>query len=316
MILCCSLQPASLPPQPGSERGDDLKLTAGIPKLSRQPVLFKYAFCNESMRGMDWGEQCRLVGRTGYQGIEVAPFSLVTESIEELTPADRREMVRAMKEAGIECAGLHWLLSPPPAGLQVTTPDRERRGKSWAYVEKLIDFCGDLGGAVMVFGSPKGRGTAAGLSVGEAKNHLAEGLSRAADHAQRRGVKILLEALGRDQTDVVNSLAETVELLRRIDHPAIQTMFDFHNTLDETEPFPLLIEKYFSYIHHVHVQEMDGRHLGAGNAEQEFVPSFQMLKDLRFDKWISVEVFNFSPGAETIAVESIKTLRAIERQLG
>jgi sugar phosphate isomerase/epimerase len=276
---------------------------------------FQFAFCNESMRGMGWGDQCRLVGRSGYQGIEIAPFSLVKESVEELTPAVRRQMVRAMKEAGIECAGLHWLLSPPPAGLHVTTPDRELRRNSWTYIEKLIDFCGDLGGTVMVFGSPKGRSTTAGLSVAEAKNHLAEGLSHAAGHAQRRGVKILLESLGHDQTDVVNTLAESVELLRKIDHPAIQTMFDFHNTLDETESFPVLIEKYFPHIHHVHVQEMDGRHLGAGKAEQEFVPAFQKLKDLRFDKWVSVEVFDFSPGPGTLAAESMRTLRAIETKL-
>jgi len=282
---------------------------------SKDSVGFKYAFCNESLQGVSWEEQCSLVGRTGYQGVEIAPFSLVQESIEELTPARRREMVRAMKAAGIECAGLHWLLSPPPPGLHVTTPEKELRRKSWAYIEKLIDFCGDLGGTVMVFGSPKGRSTTAGLSVVEAKNHLADGLSGVADHAQRCGVKILIESLGHDQTDVVNNLAETVELLDRIAHPAIQTMFDFHNTTDETDPFPALIEKYFSHIHHVHVQEMDGRYLGSGNAEKEFVASFQKLKDLRFDKWISVEVFDFSPGAETLAVESLKTLRAIEKKL-
>ncbi len=276
---------------------------------------FRFAFCNESMQGMSWREQCELVGRAGYQGIEIAPFSLVQESIEELSPARRREMVRAMKTAGIECAGLHWLLSPPPPGLHVTTPDKERRRKSWAYIEELIDFCGDLGGTVMVFGSPKGRSTTGGQSVAEAKNHLADGLSLVADRAQSRGVKILIESLGHDQTDVVNSLAETVELLGRIGHPAIQTMFDFHNTLDETDPFPALIEKYFPRIRHVHVQEMDGRHLGAGNAEKEFAPSFQKLKDLRFDKWFSVEVFDFSPGPATLAAESMKTLRAIERKL-
>jgi sugar phosphate isomerase/epimerase len=284
-------------------------------KYPLDPHGFRFAFCNESMGGMGWSDQCRLVARAGYQGIEIAPFSLVREGVDELDSGCRREMVRAMKEAGIECAGLHWLLSPPPAGLHITTPDRELRRNSWAYVEKLIDFCGDLGGTVMVFGSPKGRSTTAGLSVAEAKNHLAEGLSLVADRAQSRGVKILLEALGHDQTDVINSLAEAVEILRKVDHPAIQTMFDFHNTLDETEPFPALIEKYFPCIHHVHVQEMDGRHLGVGDGEKEFVPSFQKLKDLKFGKWVSVEVFDFSPGPETLAAESMKTLRAIEKKL-
>ena len=131
-----------------------------------------------------------------------------------------------------------------------------------------------------------------------------------------RGVKILLESLGHNQTDVVNTLAEAVEIITGIDHPAIQTMFDFHNTLDEKDPFPVLIEKYYPYIHHVHVQEMDGRYLGAGNAKMEFLTSFQKLKDLHFDKWISVEVFDFSPGPSVIASESMATIKKIEKHLG
>ena len=282
---------------------------------STEPVGFKYAFCNESMQGMSWGEQCDLVARAGYRGIEIAPFSLVQESVEELPPGRRREMARVMKNAGIECVGLHWLLSPPPPGLHVTTPDKEIRRRSWAYLEKLIDFCGDLGGPVMVFGSPKGRSTAAGQSVAEARAHLADGLAGVADHARRRGVKILIESLGHNQTDVVNTLSEAVEIVARIDHPAIQTMFDFHNTIDETAPFPELIDGYFPRIQHVHAQEMDGRYLGSGKAATEFAPAFQKLKDRNFAGWISVEVFDFSPGPAVLALESLKTLKQIEAGL-
>jgi D-psicose/D-tagatose/L-ribulose 3-epimerase len=282
---------------------------------SKDPVRFKYAFCNESMQGMSWDEQCDLVARSGYQGIEIAPFSLVRESVEELVPARRGKMVRALKEAGLECAGLHWLLSPPPPDLHVTTPDPEVRKRSWSYFENLIDLCGDLGGPVMVFGSPKGRSSIGGLSGAEAKKYLAEGLAGVADHAQRRGVKILLESLGQNQTDVVNTLAEAVEILEQIAHPAIQTMFDFHNTTAETEPFPDLIEKYFSRIHHVHVQEMDGRYLGSGKGATEFAPAFRKLKDRNFRGWLSVEVFDFSPGPAILALESLKTLKQIEAGL-
>jgi sugar phosphate isomerase/epimerase len=267
------------------------------------------------MQGMSWNEQCDLVARNGYRGIEIAPFSLVNESVEELTSRRRREMLRAMKNSGLECAGLHWLLSPPPPGLHVTTPDRQTRTRSWGYLEKLIDFCGDLEGPVMVFGSPKGRSTATGQSVADAKKYLADGLAEISDHARRRGVRVLIEALGHNQTDVVNTLAEAVEVLEIVAHPSIQTMFDFHNTLDETESFPALIDRHFSHIHHVHVQEMDGRYVGSGKGATEFGAAFQKLKDRNFDKWISVEVFDFSAGPAIIALESLKTLKRIEAEL-
>ena len=276
---------------------------------------FKYSLCNESMQGMKWREQCELVADAGYKGIEIAPFSLVEKGIEEITPRKRQAMVAAMKGAGIECVGLHWLLSPPPPGLHVTTPEASVRERSWGYVHKLIDLCGDLGGKIMVFGSPRGRNAVKGFSVPEATKHLAHGLAAAAGHAHDRGVKILLEPLGSNQTDVVNTTAEAVRILGEIDHPAIQTMFDFHNTVDEGASFNEIIRKYFPRIGHVHVQEMDGQYLGAGTGIRDFVKAFQTLKDFGYSGWVSLEVLDFSPGPKTIAKESMRALKTIEGRL-
>jgi len=275
---------------------------------------FKYAMCNESMQGKSWEEQCDIIGRAGYQGVEIAAFTLVEQGVGEISAARRAEMVTAMKNAGIECVGLHWLLAPPPEGLHFTTPDEVVRKKTVAYLDELIDFCGDLGGTAMIFGSPKQRNTM-GISIQEASANFADGLAAVADHAQARGVKILVEPLDKTQTDVTNTLAEAVEVIKKVDHPAIQTMFDFHNTPDETEPFDVLIRKYYDYIHHIHVQEMDGRHLGTGDAVDTFVQGFQTLKDLGFNEWVSLEVFDFTPGGKIIAEESIRVLRQIESKL-
>ena len=275
---------------------------------------FKYAMCNESMAELSWVEQCQIAGNAGYQGIEIAAFTLVKEGVQEISPARRKEMVSVMKDAGIECAGLHWLLAPPPKGLHFTTPDTAVRQRTIAYFNELIDFCGDLGGPYMIFGSPKQRNTR-GISVEEAEKYFAEGLAAVADHAQQRGIKILIEPLGKHITDVVNTLAEALELAKQINHPAVQIMFDFNNTVDETEPFDVLLRKYYKHIHHVHVQEMGGKHLGTGTAVNDYVKAFQTLKDLRYDKWISLEVFDFSPGGRRIAEESMRVLKQIESKL-
>jgi len=275
---------------------------------------FKYAMCNESMARLSWGEQCRIISDAGYQGVEIAAFTLVKEGVHEIGPAGRKEMVSTMKNAGLECVGLHWLLAPPPKGLHFTTPDAAVRRKTVAYFDELIDFCGDLGGSCMIFGSPKQRNTR-GITIEEAKKNFAEGLAAVADHAQRRGIKILLEPLGKRTTDVVNTMAEASELVKQVGHPAVQGMFDFNNTPNETEPFDVLIRKHFRRINHVHVQEQGGKHLGTGNAVNDYVKAFQTLKDLRYDKWISLEVFDFKPGGKTIAEESMATLKKIESKL-
>ncbi len=275
---------------------------------------FKYAMCNESMAELSWAEQCRIVSDAGYEGIEIAAFTLVKEGVQEITPAGRKKMVSVMKDAGLECAGLHWLLAPPPKGLHFTTSDTEVRRKTVAYLDTLIDFCGDLGGSCMVFGSPKQRDTR-GISVEQAKKYFAEGLAAVADHAQNRGIEILIEPLGKRTTDVINTLAEALEMMERINHPAIKMMFDFNNTVDETEPFDILLRKHYKNIHHVHVQEIGGKYLGTGNAVNDYVKAFQVLKDMRYNHWISLEVFDFSPGGKTIANESMRTLKQIEGKL-
>ncbi len=275
---------------------------------------FQYAMCNESLQEKSWEQQCEIIGKAGYTGVEIAAFTLVEQSVDEISVQRRKEMVAVMKNNGLECAGLHWLLAPPPKGLHFTTPDKAVREKTVAYLDKLIDFCGDLDGTVMVFGSPKQR-NAMGIPVAEAKKYFAEGLAAVADHAQERKVKILLETLDSSQTDVVNTMAEAVEIIEQIDHPAVQTMFDFHNTADEKQSFVELLEKYHKYIYHVHVQEMDGRHLGTGDAAVEFVDAFQFLKNIKFCGWVSLEVFDFTPGGEKIAVESFEVLKQIESKL-
>ncbi len=275
------------------------------------PLRFKYAICNEMFEKWEFVNTCRAIKEAGYHAIEISPFTLA-DHVDEITPQRRRELGDIMRSEGLSFAGLHWLLVTPK-GLHATAVDRPTREKTWAYVLKLIDFCADLGEkGIMVFGSPKQRGTQ-GNSVQEATELLKNGLASVASHAGERGVTILLEPLPGKDTDVVNTLAQAVRVVEQINHPAIQTMFDFHNTVDETEPPSALIKRYFAHIRHVHVNEMDGRYPGTGKSD--FVPVFQTLADLRYSRWISLEVFDFKPGPVQIARETMAYYRELEKKL-
>ena len=277
--------------------------------------LFKYAFCNEILEDISWPEQCEIIGSAGYKGVEIAPFTLVEEGVQELGAAKRRQMVQDMSNAGIECAGLHWLFVAPPKGLHFTTPDNNVRQRSVEYLVKLIDFCGDMGGEVMIFGSPNQRGTTQDATVQEALNIYIDGLAQVADHAQQRGVIILVEPLPGSATDVVNTMSEAMYVVNKIGHPAISTMFDFHNTLDESEPLHELVRKYYDNIEHVHFQNMDGTIVTTDAIPQKFIPVFEVLKENGFEKWVSLEVFDYSPGGEFIAYEGMRTFLEIERRI-
>ena len=212
-----------------------------------------------------------------------------------------------MQSEGLEFVGLHWLMMSPP-GLHVTTPDAALRQRSWEHIRDLIDLCADLGpNGVLVFGSPKQRATVDGATREEATARMAEGLAGVAPHAEMRGVTVLLEALPIGQCNVVQSIAEAAGIVERIGSPSVQTMFDVHNAVDETECHAVLIERHYSHIRHIHVNELDGSHCGA--RDYDFRPIFETLARLKYPGWISLEAFDFSVGAERLAEESLRHLQ-------
>jgi D-psicose/D-tagatose/L-ribulose 3-epimerase len=268
---------------------------------------FRHAICNEIYEQRPFREVCRSIRRTGYSGIEIAPFTLA-EKPAHLSAGARTEYRDMLESEGLAFVGLHWLMVSPP-GLHVSTADQTLRERSWRHIAELIDLCADLGeSGVMVFGSPKQRCTLPGLSREDAMANYIDGLAGVAPRAQERGVTILVEALPLNQCDVINSLAEAVCIVRQIDSPAVRTMFDTHNAVEETEPHAELVDRYFDLIRHVHVNEMDGRHPGTGS--YDFKPVLETLARRNYAGWVSLEAFDFKPGAETIASESLRFLEA------
>ena len=265
----------------------------------------RHAICNEVFQGRPFADAAKFIRSCGYTGLEIAPFTLA-ESPTAITAAERAHYRDVLQSEGLAFVGLHWLMVSPK-GLHVTTPDAALRTKSWQHIRDLIDLCADLGpNGVMVFGSPVQRSTTGGSTVSEATARYVDGLASVAPQAEERGVTILVEALPIEQSNVVNTLAHAALIVEAIGSPAIQTMFDTHNAIDETEPHDALIEKYFNVIRHVHVNEMDGRHCGMGN--YDFKPILKVLERLDYKGWVSLEAFDFSFGAETIARESIDYL--------
>jgi D-psicose/D-tagatose/L-ribulose 3-epimerase len=274
--------------------------------VSAGPSFFRHALCNEVFEQMDFAESCRILRREGYTGIEIAPFTLAPDPL-QLSAARRREVADIIVSEGLEFVGLHWLMVSPK-GLHVTTPDAGLRARSWEHIRNLIRLCADLGpGGKMIFGSPKQRNAVGGLSVADATRHYEEGLSMVAPLAGELGVTVLIEALPSDQTDVMLSLDEAAAMVQRIAHSAIQTMFDTHNAVEEKEAHSTLLQRHCPLIQHVHVNESDGRYPGTGN--YDFVSLFRTLRQLNYQGWVSLEVFDFKPSAPEIARASIQYLR-------
>ena len=273
---------------------------------------FRLSVCNELYEKTPFVEQCRSLRRAGWDGIEIAPFTLELNATE--LPKDRRREIRdIIVSEGLEFVGLHWL-TVGPSGLHVTTPDQAMREHSWNFIRGLVELCADLrpanldSGGVMVFGSPMQRKTVDGATREEATRNYVDGVRSVVPDLEARGVTLLVEALPVGQCDVIQTLDEAAGIVDQIGSPNVQTMFDSHNAIDEVDPHAAIIERNWSKIRHIHVNELDGSYPRPGGG-YDFKPALQVAKDKAFPGWVSMEVFDFTPGAERIVNESIAYLR-------
>ena len=276
------------------------------------PGRFRLAICSETFPGASFSGICDAARRTGYTGLEIDPSNL-SDDPTLLSAAQRRSLKSRMNVSGLHFCGLHSFLKAPK-GLHLTSPDAAVRARTLEYFARLIDLAADLGPSpVMVLGSSRQRQAIDGATPADAAKRLAEALSKAAPQASRRGVTILLEPLAPHLCNVVNTMAEAIAMVEQVKSPAVQSMLDTHNTAAETAPLPDVIRRYFSRIRHVHLNELDGKYPGAGRFP--FAPVLQTLRDLNYQGWLSVEVFDFKPDGETVARLAADHIRDLEQNL-
>lgn len=264
----------------------------------------KFAICNETFQGWDWQRTCARVSELGYDGIEVAPFTLA-EDVRTLTPGARRSIWQIAQDAGLEIVGLHWLLVSPK-GLSVTTLDDGVRQRTMDYLLALVDFCADLGSHIMVFGSPKQRSIPEGVAREANAARFLDALRPALDRAAQAGITICLEPLPPPEADFLLTLAEARELLQQANHPAARTIFDVKSASSEGAPLDQLIREFAPLIAHVHANDANRR--GPGFGATDFRPILAALREIEYRGAVSVEVFDYSPDPETIARESLRYL--------
>jgi sugar phosphate isomerase/epimerase len=271
----------------------------------------KFAICQELFEGWEWERQCHTIAQTGYTGIELAPFTLAAR-IGDVS-ADRRRELRTIAEAhGLTICGLHWLLAKTE-GLHLTTSDVSVRRATARYIIELGQACADLGGSIMVFGSPMQRNREPGMTTGQALANAAEVFREAMPTLGDRGVTIAMEPLTPKETNFVNTCADAVELMKLVDHPSFALHQDVKAMLSETTSIPQLIAEYAAETKHFHVN--DDNLLGPGMGRTDYHPILQALLDTRYSGWVSVEVFDYRPGAEHIATESLRYMQRVLREL-
>ncbi len=277
----------------------------------------RFAICQELYVDWDWERQCRFSAELGYTGLELAPFT-VGARITDVSAEQRSTMRRQAEEAGMEILGLHWLLAKT-TGLHLTTSDAAVRRATSQYLSDLANACADFGGTIMVFGSPMQRNIEPGMSREQAYANAAEVFRGCMPTCRDRNVTICMEPLTPKETNFCTTCADALELMTLVDHSNFQLHQDVKAMLGaESDSIPELIHRHADVCGHFHVN--DTNLLGPGMGETDYHPILKALLETGYSGWVSVEVFDYSPGAEKIARDSInylkKTLADVQNAAG
>ena len=274
----------------------------------------KIALCNEVLAHLPLEGQCELAAALGYDGLEIAPFTL-GDAPHRLASTEIARIRRTVESFGLVVTGLHWLLVAPP-GLSVTDPDARIRARTRDVVAAIVALCAELGGGVLVHGSPKQRQIAAGEDHATALARLRDFLADAALLAERHGVVYCIEPLGRAETALVNTVAEAAALVREIDRPSLRTMIDTSAAgASETQSVVELIDQWLPTGVIGHVQVNDPNRRAPGQGAMRFAPIFAALARHGWDRTVAVEPFDYVPDGAGAAAFAAGYLRGIRESL-
>jgi len=156
-------------------------------------------------------------------------------------------------------------------------------------LEMCLPRCRRLGASVVVWGSAGSRNVPEGFSRARARDQIAEFLHIAGDVARRSNIVIAIEPLRRAESNIVNSGAEALAMVRRVKHKNVRMIIDYFHLREEKEDLSIL-EVAKHEIVHLHFANPHGRLWPHALAEDDqYAAFFRTLKKIGYSGGVSIE---------------------------
>lgn len=273
----------------------------------------KLALCNEVLLPMTLAEQCAFAREIGYDGLEIAPFTLADDPA-ALDAAAIKEIRDTVESHGLVVSSLHWL-AMAPKGMSITALDTETAEFTRKSMLKIVELGAGLGAGVLVLGSPAQRR----LDEDPEKQRAIaiEHIAAIAEHAEHRGIYCCLEAINANECNFINRIEQAEEITRQVGSPALVPMIDVsHAAQEESRPLAELAETLHANGRLVHLQlnAINRRGPGQSNDPQgrdDIVPLIKMLVERDFKGTIAMEPFEYVPDGPAAAARAVGYVRGV-----
>lgn len=271
-------------------------------------MTFPINLCNEVIRTLDFRSQCAFARTVGYDGLEVAPFTLGPVP-HELPGSAIREYRAIADGEGMPIAGLHWLLAAPE-GLSITGPGEDVWRRTVEAGRGLVRLCAELGGHYVVHGSP-GQRRLEPDSEDDGRKRGAAYFAAMAEAARDAGVVYLIEPLSRRDTAFVNSIEEALDIIAAVGSPALGTMIDCYAAGSDGEDVAALLRRWLpeGAVAHIHFNDPNRR--GPGEGELAFAGIVDVLLESGYSGAVGIEPFVYEPDGMACAARAIGYVRGL-----
>ena len=267
----------------------------------------KFAICNEIFQDWKLDDTMAFAAKAGYDAVEIAPFT-IANYVTEISTAERQRIRETAAQRGIAISGIHWVLVKAE-GMYLTHPDRVVRDRTAKYFCDLVNFCGDLGGKTIVVGSPKQRNVMPEVSTEQAWEWATAVFREPVMRAEQREVTICFEPLAPAETNFINTAAMAIQFVQQLRTPHFKIILDVKAMCSESKPIPQIIRESWPHFAYFHANDKNLK--GPGFGDVDFKPILAALKEVGYNGYVSVEVFNFDEGPEIIASKSIQYLKRL-----
>lgn len=237
-------------------------------------------------------DKAESVKRAGFDYLEATVTSLIPdEDDNKFAP-----VLKQYQDSPVPVAAFNVFL---PRDLKVVGPDIDQ-ARLERYVSRALARIQAVGATIAVFGSGGSRSVPEGFSRSQATDQIVEFLQLVADAAEQTDVTIAIEPLNRKESNIINSVAEGVEIAKRVNRPSIQVLADFYHMDEDDEPLDAISE-YKEWLAHIHVADT-GR-LAPGTGSYPYATFVDQLRQADYQGMVSVECRwnDFEPEATAAA---------------
>jgi sugar phosphate isomerase/epimerase len=186
--------------------------------------------------------------------------------------------------------------------LHLTMPAAADRAKAVDFIKSMIE-AGAQHNAPAIIGSMQGR-FGDGIDKETALGYLADALAELGSFAGRHGVPLIFEPLNRYETNLVNTVDDGLNLLKRINNHHVKLLADlFHMNIEEANIADSL-KLGAGSIGHVHF--VDSNRRPAGNGHIDLASVAAALNEIEFTGYASAEALPW-PSPEAAARTTIES---------